>query len=83
MQKPIVTALLAYGMSGRVFHAPFISLHKGFSFKGVLEHNTKKVHSDYPDVISYDKLEEVLADPEIELLIVNNLSRPGNRYGPF
>ncbi len=71
MQKPIVTALLAYGMSGKLFHAPFVHAHAGFQFKGVLEHNTKKVNADYPDVISYDKLQEILDDPEIELVIVN------------
>lgn len=74
MQKPIVTSLLAYGMSGKIFHAPFISLHPGFSFKGVLEHNTKKVRGDYEDVISYDRLDQVLNDPEIELVIVNTPS---------
>ena len=74
MQKPIVTALLAYGMSGKLFHAPFVHAHPGFDFKGVLEHNTKKVNVDYPAIKSYDKLEEILGDPEIELVIVNTPS---------
>jgi len=74
MKKPIITALLAYGMSGKLFHGPFIHAHAGFYFKGVLEHNTKKVNTDYPDVKSYDTLEEVLNDPEIELVIVNTPS---------
>lgn len=74
MQKPIVTALLAYGMSGKLFHAPFVHAHPGFDFKGVLEHNTKKVNADYPAIKSYDKLEEILNDPEIELVIVNTPS---------
>lgn len=74
MQKPIVTALLAYGMSGKLFHAPFVSTHSGFTFKGVLEHNTKRVIADYPDVKSYNTLQEVLEDPEIELVIVNTPS---------
>lgn len=81
MQKPIVTALLAYGMSGKLFHAPFISTHKGFSFKGVLEHNTKRVIADYPGVKSYDTLKEVLDDPEIELVIVNTPSNTHVDYG--
>lgn len=74
MQKPIVTALLAYGMSGKLFHAPFINFHQGFNFKGVFEHNNKRVQADYPDVKSYDSLQEVLVDPEIELVIVNTPS---------
>jgi scyllo-inositol 2-dehydrogenase (NADP+) len=74
MQKPIVTALLAYGMSGKLFHAPFVNFHNGFTFKGVFEHNNKRVQIDYPDVKSYDTLQEVLDHPEIELVIVNTPS---------
>jgi len=74
MQKPIVTALLAYGMSGKLFHAPFVHAHPGFNFKGVLEHNTKKVNADYPGIKSFDKLDEILNDPEIELIIINTPS---------
>jgi predicted dehydrogenase len=74
MEKPIVTALLAYGMSGKLFHAPFVHAHPGFDFKGVLEHNTKKVNADYPAIKSYDSLQEILDDPQIELVIVNTPS---------
>lgn len=74
MQKPIVTALLAYGMSGKLFHAPFVDFHMGFEFKGVFEHNNKRVQADYPNVKSYDTLQEVLNDNEIELVIVNTPS---------
>lgn len=74
MEKPIVTALLAYGMSGKLFHAPFVKANPGFDFKGVLEHNTKRVHADYPEVKSYDSYQEILDNPEIELIIVNTPS---------
>jgi scyllo-inositol 2-dehydrogenase (NADP+) len=37
MSSPIVTGLMAYGMSGRVFHAPFIALNPGFKLKAVVE----------------------------------------------
>lgn len=74
MQKPIVTALLSYGMSGKLFHAPFVNFHEGFDFKGVFEHNNKRVQSDYPEVKSFDTLDEVLNDAEIELVIVNTPS---------
>jgi predicted dehydrogenase len=74
MQKPIVTALLAYGMSGKLFHAPFVNFHQGFNFKGVFEHNNKRVQADYSGVKSYDKLQEVLDDEQVELVIVNTPS---------
>lgn len=71
MEKAIVTGLLAFGMSGKVFHAPFIDGHPGFKFHAVLERNQKKAASDYPGVKSYATFEELIADQEIELVIVN------------
>lgn len=71
MEKAIVTGLLAFGMSGKVFHAPFIDAHPGFRFHAVLERNQKKAAEDYPGVKSYDDFEELISDPEIELVIVN------------
>ncbi|MFD2144134.1 hypothetical protein [Mucilaginibacter antarcticus] len=41
MSAPIVTGLLAYGMSGRVFHAPFLSTNPQFKMKAVVERNQK------------------------------------------
>jgi scyllo-inositol 2-dehydrogenase (NADP+) len=71
MSKPIVTGLMAYGMSGRIFHAPFISTNPGFTFKAVVERHDKKAANTYPDIISYNSIEELLNDDEIELIIVN------------
>jgi scyllo-inositol 2-dehydrogenase (NADP+) len=62
---------MAYGMSGRVFHAPFISVHPAFTFEAVVERHEKKAAQKYPDVISYDSVDELLKDEEIELVIVN------------
>jgi scyllo-inositol 2-dehydrogenase (NADP+) len=71
MSKPIVTGLMSYGMSGRIFHAPFISTNPGFTFKAVVERHEKKAANTYPDIISYNSIEELLNDDEIELIIVN------------
>ena len=35
--QPINTALCSYGMSGHVFHAPFISVNPKFNLYGVFE----------------------------------------------
>ncbi|MBB3970449.1 Gfo/Idh/MocA family oxidoreductase [Mucilaginibacter phyllosphaerae] len=74
MDAPIVTGLMAYGMSGRIFHAPFISTNAGFNFKGVVERNEKKAGKIYPDITSYHSIQELLNDDEIELVIVNTPS---------
>lgn len=77
MSAPIKTALLAYGMSGRIFHAPFISAHPGFEFTAVLEWHQKNAASRYPGVISYDNIEGLLSDETIELVIINT---PNNTH---
>jgi predicted dehydrogenase len=71
MSSPIVTGLLAYGMSGRIFHAPFLSTNLQFKLKAVVERNQKKMAAHYPDIVSYNSVEEILKDSEIELIIVN------------
>ncbi|MDO7874817.1 Gfo/Idh/MocA family oxidoreductase [Hymenobacter sp. ASUV-10] len=75
--SPISTALLAYGMSGKVFHAPFLVLHPGFSLDAALERNEPKIQHDYPSVRSYRSLDELLADPTLELAVVNT---PNNTH---
>ncbi len=69
--KPIKTGLLAFGMSGRIFHAPFLNAHTGFSLDAVAERHTKKASALYPAIKSYDTLEEVINNPELELIVVN------------
>ncbi|TJZ51482.1 oxidoreductase [Sphingobacterium olei] len=69
--QPIVTGILSYGMSGRVFHAPFVENSNFFEFKAVVERSKKNAQLDYPHVISYDSIDELLNDADIELVIVN------------
>ncbi len=77
MQKQIVTALLAYGMSGKVFHAPFLETKKGFQLYGVLERNEKKAAIDYPKIKSYSNVTDLLSDKKIELIVINT---PNNTH---
>ncbi|WP_312324701.1 Gfo/Idh/MocA family oxidoreductase [Soonwooa sp.] len=66
----IKTALLAYGGSGKLFHAPFLNFHHGFQLVGAWERSKKNIQHDYADAKSFDTLEEVLAS-DAELIIVN------------
>lgn len=69
MQK-IKTALLSYGMSGKVFHAPFLEIHDGFELTGAWERSKKLIQQDFPDVKSYPSFEALLQD-DVDLVIVN------------
>jgi predicted dehydrogenase len=77
MRQPIKTGLLAFGMSGRLFQAPFLDHHHGFRFHAVTERHEKKVKQFYPRVISYDTADALIQDPDLELVIVNT---PNNTH---
>lgn len=70
-KHPIKTAICSFGMSGQVFHAPFIHAHPGFQFYAVWERSKRLAQERYPGVLSYSSLDAMLADPEVELVIVN------------
>jgi predicted dehydrogenase len=70
-KRPIVTGLCAFGMSGRMFQAPFLHAMEEFSLHSVVERHAKRVANTYPDIHSYDSVESMLADPAIELVVVN------------
>lgn len=75
--KKINTALCCFGMSGKVFHAPFLVTNPGFEFYGVWERSRKVVAEQYPAVKSFKTQEEMLDDPAIELVVVNT---PNNTH---
>ena len=78
--QPIHTALLSFGMSGQVFHAPFLKVHPGFRFYAVWERTKNLAQGKYPDVKRYRLLEELLSDEKIELAIVNTPSGTHYQY---
>jgi len=69
--QPIRTALCSFGMSGWVFHAPFIHLHESFELYAVLERTKNLAAEKYPGIKTFRSLEEMLNDDAIELVIVN------------
>lgn len=71
MNHRINTGLLAYGMSGKVFHAPFVEAHPAFNFKAIVERSKKLAQVDYPNIISYNSVEDLLADDSIDLVVIN------------
>jgi predicted dehydrogenase len=71
MSKVIKTGVCSYGMSGQVFHAPFLHVNPGFEFTAVVERSKNLAQERYPDVKVYRSLEEMLADKSLELIVVN------------
>lgn len=69
--KTINTALCSFGMSGWVFHAPFIDLHPGFNLYAVFERSKNLAKEKYPNIKTFRSLEDMLKDKAIDLVVVN------------
>lgn len=66
----IRVGLVGFGMSGRVFHGPLISSVEGLELSAVVERHTDQAAARYPGITTYRNLEDMLAEPSIELVVV-------------
>lgn len=69
--NPISTALCSFGMSGQLFHAPFLEANPKFQLYGVLERHKNLAKDYYPHVHTFRSLDELLQDEAVELVILN------------
>lgn len=69
--KAIRTGLLSYGMSGKLFHSPFLQINPGFQFYSVWERSKNEAQQKFPGVKTERSLDELLRDDALELVIVN------------
>ena len=67
----IKVGLAAYGMSGQVFHAAFISTNPHFELCKIVERSKELSKERYPDATIVRSFEELIKDPAIELIVVN------------
>ena len=68
---PINTALLSYGMSGEIFHAPLLDAHQGFKLSKIVQRNSTRASTRYPNIKVATNVDEVFNDQSVELIIVN------------
>ena len=67
----IRTGLAAYGMSGRVFHAPFISTNPHFELTAVTERSKELSREKYPDACIVRSFEELIGLEGLDLVVIN------------
>ncbi|MDR2468865.1 MAG: Gfo/Idh/MocA family oxidoreductase [Tannerella sp.] len=70
MEK-IKTGLASFGMSGQLFHAPFIHAHPQFELTAIVERSKDLACARYPQVRTVRGLEELTAMDDLELIVVN------------
>ena len=67
----IKTGICSYGMSGKLFHAPFVNNHPGFELTAIVERSKNDSREKYPDAKLYRSVDELVADESLQLIIVN------------
>lgn len=67
----IKTGIASFGMSGKVFHAPFIDNHPQFELSAIVERNNNDSRERYGHSRLYRSFEEMISNKELELIVVN------------
>lgn len=67
----VKVGLCAFGMSGKVFHAPFLKQHPGFFLSAIVERSKEESKEQYSDAVIYHSVEEMLQKSDLDLVVVN------------
>lgn len=75
MASNIRTGIIGYGLSGRVFHAPFIDVVEGYELSMISTANPERkalAQERYPSAEIVPGGEDIINDPNIDLVIVTS-----------
>jgi scyllo-inositol 2-dehydrogenase (NADP+) len=67
---PIRTAVLGYGLAGKVFHAPFVSAVPGLELTAIVQRRGDEAAAAYPNAKILRSVDEAFASPDIDLIVV-------------
>jgi len=71
MSTIINAGIASYGMSGKLFHAPFLEAHPQYHLSAIVERHKEESRIKYPGSKLYRSFEELINDEDINLIIVN------------
>lgn len=75
MTTSIRTGIIGYGLSGRVFHAPFIDVVDGYELTKISTRKPESVsliNRRYPSTVVVPDGQDIIDDPAIDLVIVTS-----------
>jgi scyllo-inositol 2-dehydrogenase (NADP+) len=70
MSAPIRTAVLGFGLAGKVFHAPFVSAVPGLELTAIVQRRGDEAAAAYPHTKILRSVDEAFEDPSIDLIVV-------------
>ena len=78
--RNIKVGLVGFGISARVFHAPFLTTIPGFELVSVVERSKNESQKLYPFVKVVRTVQELLADASIDLVVITT---PNETHLPY
>jgi len=67
--RQINTAIVGFGLSGKVFHAPFVETNPGFNLHTIVS-SGNEAQERYPNTRVVSDFKTVIDDPAIELIVI-------------
>lgn len=80
MNSIINVGLVGYGISTKVFHAPFIATNKNFQLVSVVERHKQESKENFPNVQVVRSIEELLQNDSIDLVVITT---PNETHFPY
>ncbi|MCU0405201.1 MAG: Gfo/Idh/MocA family oxidoreductase, partial [Chitinophagaceae bacterium] len=80
MNQPIRVGLVGFGMSGRVFHAPFLHTLPEYELIAVVERNRNEAEKVYPYIETLRSIEQLLQRDDIDLVVITT---PNETHYPY
>lgn len=71
MSKVIKVGLCAFGMSGKLFQAPFFDVNPGFSLDYIVKRSNNSPIPDYPNATILPSIEALIHHTDVDLIVVN------------
>ncbi len=69
-ERILNVGLIGFGLSGRYFHAPFLSINPRFKLKKVVERSKNEAQEFDPTIENARSVEELLSDTSIDLVFI-------------
>lgn len=70
MDRTIRAGVIGFGLGGKIFHAPFLRAIDGLELAAILQRHGDDAAQSYPDVPIVRTVEELLAQPELSLVVI-------------
>ncbi|SHE93560.1 scyllo-inositol 2-dehydrogenase (NADP+) [Seinonella peptonophila] len=76
----IRVGVVGYGLSGRVFHAPFLEHLEPFQLKAIVTSRVEQVKHDYPNVQVLSSFEDLIEQTDLDLIVITT---PNTTHFPY